>query len=102
MAWQRICRHAGDAKQQVDLPPSDAECGLQRSLHHHPARYPRQLVTLPELNRSKTSICRPDIPNRIQLFPVRKLSKMTRIPSTIPMLIQICWLMMDSTQSVVW
>jgi hypothetical protein len=29
MAPQRIRRHAGDANEQVHLPPPDAECGLQ-------------------------------------------------------------------------
>jgi len=38
---------------------------------------------------SQLSICRPDIPIRIQLFRVRNVSLM-RIPSTIPILIQIC------------
>jgi hypothetical protein len=33
---------------------------------------------------------------------VRNFSKMMRIPSMIPILIQICWLMMVSTLSVVW
>jgi len=71
MAPQRICRHAGDAKEQVHLPSPDAECGLQRPLHLCPACHPAQPVTLPELNRLKLSICRPDIRIRKQLFPVR-------------------------------
>jgi len=101
MAPQSIRRHAGDAKEQVHLHPTDAESRLQSRLHHCPARHPPQPVTLPEFNLLKSSICRPDIHIRIQLFPVRNLSMM-RIPSTIPILIQICWLMKVSTLSVVW
>jgi len=103
MAPQRIRRHAGDAKEQVHLHPLDAECALQSRLHIRPARHlpqPPQPVTLPELNILKLSICRPDIHIRIQLFPVRKFSMMMRIPSTIPIFIQICWLMKVGTLSV--
>jgi len=102
MAPQRIRRHAGDAKGQVHLLPPDAECGLQNRLHLHPARHPPQPVTHPKHNCLESSICRPDIRIRIHLFPVQNFSKMMRIPSTIPILIQICWLMMISTLSVVW
>src|SRR5882757_4333957 len=52
-------------------------------------RHPAQPLTPPGLNRLKSSICPPDIRIRIQLFPVRTCSKMMRIPSTIPILIQI-------------
>jgi hypothetical protein len=43
-----------------------------------------------ELNLLMSTICWPDIRIRIQLFPVRNDSKMMRIPSTIPISIQIC------------
>jgi hypothetical protein len=33
---------------------------------------------------------------------LQNCSKMMRIPSTIPILLKICWLMMVSTLSVVW
>jgi len=105
MAPQRICRHAGDAKKLVHLHPPDAECGLQSRLNIRPARHTPHLpqqVTLPELNLLKSSIFRPDICIRIQLFPVQNLSKMMRIPSTILILIQISWLMKVSTLSVAW
>jgi len=102
MAPQKIRRHAGDAEEQVHLPLTNAECGLQSRLHLRLAHHPPQPVTLPELNRLKSSICRPDIRIRIQLFPVRNISKIMRIPSTIPILIQICWLMMVSALCVVW
>jgi len=100
MAPQRNCRHAGDAKEQVHLPPPDAECGLQSRLHLRPARHKPQPVTHAEPNCLKSSICRPGILIRRQLFRLRNCSKMMRIPSTIPILIQICWLMMVSTLSV--
>jgi len=102
MAPQRIRRHAGAAKEQVDLHQPDAESGFQSWLHLHSVRHPPQPVTLPELNLPKSWICRPDIWIRIHLFPVQNVSKMMRIPSKIPILIQICWLMKVSTLSVVW
>ena len=102
IAPQRICRHAGDAKKQVHLCLPDTECGLQSRLYLHPARHPPQLVTLPELKHQKSSICWPDIRIRIQMFPVQNFSKIMRISSTISILIQIWWLRMVSTRSVVW
>jgi len=101
MASQRIRRHAGDVKEQVHLHPTDAESGLQSRLHHCPARHLPQLVTLPEFNLLKSSICPPDISIQMQLFTVWNFSMM-RIPSKIPILIQICWLMKVSTLSLVW
>jgi len=101
MALQRIRRHAGHAKLQVHLHPPDAESGFHRRLYLRQARHPPQPVTLPELNLLKSSICRPDIHIRIQHLPGRNISKMMRIPSTIPILIQICWLMKVSTLAVV-
>jgi len=82
MALQRIRRHAGEAKEQVHLHPTNAESGLQTGPHHCPARHPPQPVILTEFHLVKTSICLPDIRIRIQLFPVRNFSMM-RIPSTI-------------------
>jgi len=70
MAPQGIRRHAGHATEQVHLHPPDAETGFQSRLHFHQARHPPQPVTLPELNLLKSSMCRPDILIRIQLFPV--------------------------------
>jgi len=102
MALQRIRRHAGHTREQVHLHPPNAESGLQSRLHLHQARHPPQPVTLPELKLLKSSLCRPDIRIRIQLFPGRNISMMMRIPSTIPILIQICWPMKVSTLSVVW
>jgi hypothetical protein len=90
MAPQIIRRHTGQAKEQVHLPPPDAESGLQSRLNLHPARHPPQPVTLSELNLLKSSICLPDIHIRIHLFPVWNIQKMMRILSTIPILIQIC------------
>jgi len=90
MALQRIRRHAGHAKEHVHLHPADAESRFQSQLHLCQARHPPQPVTLPELNLLKSSMCRADIRIRIQLFPGRKISKMMRIPSTIPIFIQIC------------
>jgi len=55
-----------------------------------PPAHPPQPATLRELNLPKSCICRPDICLCIQLFPVRNFSMMMRIPSTIPILIQIC------------
>jgi len=105
MAPQRIRWHAGDTKEQVHLHPPDAECGLLSRLHlrpaHHPP-HPPQPVTLPGLNLLKSSICQPDIRISIQLLPVGNFSKMMRIPSTIPILIQICLLMKVSTLFVAW
>jgi len=101
MAPQRIRRHAGDAKEQVHLHPTNAESGLQSRLRHCPARHLPQLVSLLKFNFLKSSICPLDIHIRIQHFPVRNFSMM-RKPSTIPILIQICWLMKVSTLSVVW
>jgi len=102
MAAQTIRRHARHAMEQVHLHPSDVESGFQSRLHFCRAHYPPKPVTLPELNQLKSSICLSDIRIRIQLFPVVNISKMMRIPSTIPILIQICWLMKVSTLSVVW
>jgi len=105
MAPQRIRRPGGDAKEQVHLHPPDSECRLQSRVPIRPARHPPhppQAVTLLELNLVISSICRPDIRNRILLFPVGKFSMIMRIPSTIPILIQICWLMKVSTLSVAW
>jgi hypothetical protein len=102
MAPQRICRHAGDTKDLVHHPPPDSECRLHTRLHLHPAHYPPHPVTLPELNRLKSSICQPDIRIQIPLFPAHTCSKIRRILSMISILIQICWLMIVSTRSVVW
>jgi len=101
IALQRIHRHATDAKEQVHLQPTNAESGLQSRLHHCPVRHPPQPVTLPEFNLLKLSICLPDIHIRMQVFPVRNVLMM-RIPSTILILIQICWLMKVSTLAVAW
>jgi len=101
MAPQRICRRSAGTKKLVHLHQTDAESRLQSRLHHCPARHPPQPVPLPEFNPLKSSICLPDIRIRIQLFPVRNFSMM-RIPRTIPILIQICWLMKVSSLSVVW
>jgi hypothetical protein len=87
---QRIRRHAGAPEEQVHLLLPDAECGLQGQLHLPPACHPHQPVTLPDLNRLKSSLCPPDIRLRLQLFLGRNFSKMMRILSTIPILIQIC------------
>jgi len=102
MAPPWIRRHAGEAMEHVYLHPSNAETGLQSWLHLCPASHPPQPVTLPELNLLISSHCRPDIRICIQLFPVRNFSMMMKIPSTIPILIQISWLMKVSTLSVVW
>jgi len=102
MAPERICRQAGDAKKQVNLPPPDAACGLKDRLHICPACHPPQPETTPDINPLTSSICQPDICMRIQLFPVGNILHMMTIPSTILILIQICWLMMVSTLSVVW
>ena len=102
MAPQRIRRHSGHTKEQVHLHPPDAESGHQSQLHLRQARHLPQPVTLPELNRQKSSICQPDIHIYIQLFPVKHFSMIMRIPSTIRISIQICWLMMVGTLSVVW
>jgi len=101
MVPQRIRRHAGDAKEQVHLHQTDAESGLHSRLHHCPAHHLPLQVTLPEIILRKSSICLPDIRIRMQLIPVRNFSMM-RKPSTLPILIQICWLMKVSTLSVVW
>jgi len=101
MALQRIRRHAGDAKEQVHLHPTDAESRLQSRLHHCQSRHPPQPVTLPEFNLCKSSFYPPDLGVRIQLFPEGNFFMM-RKPSTIPILILICWLMKVSTPSVVW
>jgi len=90
MARQSICRHAGDRKEQINLHPPDAKCGLRSWLHisaawHRP--HLPQPVTLPELNLLKLSICRPDIGIHRQLFPMKHFLQMLRIPSTIPILI---------------
>jgi hypothetical protein len=90
LAPQKIHRHAGDAKERMHLPPPNAECGLQRRLQLHPARHPPQPVTLPELNRLKSSSCQLDLRIGIQLFSVWNFSKMIRIPSTIPIFFEIC------------
>jgi len=102
MASQRIRRHAGDTKDQVNLPPPNTECGLPSRLHLRPACHPLQLVTLAGLNCLKSSIYRPDIGICVQLFRVRNFSMILRIPSLILILIQIWWMMMVSTLSVVW
>ena len=102
LAPQSVCRNAGDSKDQVHLHPTNTESRHQSRLHPCPARHPPQPVNLAEHNIRKSSICWPNIPIHIQLFPRRKLVMMMRIPSTTPILIQICWLMKVSTQSVVW
>jgi len=101
MAPQWIRRHAGDAKEQVHLHPTNTESRLQSRLHHCPSHHLPQPVTLPEFNLLKLSICLPDIRIPMQLFRVRNFSMM-RTLSTITNLIQICWLMKVSTLSVVW
>jgi len=101
MALQRIRRHSGQAKEQVHLHLPNAESGFQSGLHLCQARHPPQPVTVAELNLLKSSISRSDIRIRIRPFPGRNILKMMRIPSTIPILIQICWLMKVSTLSVV-
>jgi len=53
MAPQRIRRHAGDAKEQVHLHPTDAESGLLSRLHHCPARHPPEWLTLLKFNLLK-------------------------------------------------
>jgi len=40
MAPQRICRHAGDAQEQLHLHPADPDSRLQSQLHHCPAWHP--------------------------------------------------------------
>jgi len=101
IAPQRIRRQAGDEKEQVHLHPTDAESGFHMRLHRCPARHPPQPVTLLKFNLLKSSICPPDIRIRRLLFPMRNFSMM-RNPSTIPILIQLCWLMKVCTLSVVW
>jgi len=102
MGPQRICRHSGDPEEQVHLHPSKAESWLQSRLHLCLARHLPQPVILLELNLLKSSICRPHIRIRIQLFLVRNFSMMMRIPSNIPIVIQICRLMKVRIRSVVW
>jgi len=53
MAPQRIRRHAGDAKEQVHLHPTDAGSGLQSRLRHCPACHPPQRLTLRTFNLLK-------------------------------------------------
>jgi len=53
MAPQRICKHAGDAKEQVHLHPTNPESGLQSWLRYCPARHPPQRLTLLKLNLLK-------------------------------------------------
>jgi len=84
MATHRIRRHAGHPKEQVHLHPPDAESGFQSRLHLCPACHPPQQVTAPELNLLKSWIWQSDIHIPIQLFPVQNISKIMRIPSTIP------------------
>jgi len=90
MALKIIRRHAGGAKEQVHLHPPNAESGFQSRLRIRPGHRPPRLVTLPEHNLLKLSICLRDRHIRIQLFPVWNFSKMMSIPSLIPILIQIC------------
>jgi hypothetical protein len=84
-----MCRQAGDAKEQVNLHLTDAENRLQSRLCLCPACHPTQLVTILEINILKSSRCQPDILIGIQLSRVRNFFMMMRIPSTIPILIQI-------------
>jgi len=90
MSPQWILRHPGDGKEQVYLPPTDTDSGIQSRCHLSPACHPPHPVTLLELNIPKSSICRPDICIHIWIIPLRNFSIMTRIARTIPILIQIC------------
>jgi len=101
MAPQSIRIPAGEEQEQVHLHPTDAASGLQSWLPHCPARQPPQPLTFPEFDLLKSSICTQDIRIQIQPFAVRNFL-MIRKPSTLPILIQISWLMNVSTLSVVW
>jgi len=121
MAPQRICRHAGDTMEQVQLHPTDTESRLQGRRYlcperhicpecqHSPECHPGHEVTMLQLNVPKSSICQPDICIHILLCPALNslhLMHMPRIASKIQILIQICWLMQEhplvSTLSDVW
>ena len=102
MAPQTVRRHAGDGNEQVHLHPPDEESRLQSPLHRVLPRQPPQPGTLLEFKILKSAICRPDIYIRILLFPMWNFSMMMRIPSTIPILIQICSLIKVGTLCLVW
>jgi len=93
MALQRIHRHAGGAKGQVYVHPTNADSRLQSQRHYCPQHHPPQPVTLPELNVSKSSICRPDMCIQIHLFRVLNLllpMHLPRMARTKQIFIQIC------------
>jgi hypothetical protein len=81
--------------------PRDEQNGLKSPLHLRSARHLPQLATPPGLNIMESSIGWPEILIRKQLFPVQNDLLMTRIPTTIPLLIQQWWLIKVSTLSVV-
>jgi len=113
----KICRHAADAKELVYLRPTDADSRLQSQLqsqlqsrcHLYPENHWPQPVTLPVLNISKSSICRPDMFIHIHLCPVLNHLHSINLPmiaSTTHISIQICCLMKEhplvSILSAVW
>ena len=49
-----ICRHAGDAKEQVYLGPTNSDSRLQKRHHLCLENHPPHQVTLPELNTPKS------------------------------------------------
>jgi len=71
-------------------PPARRRERIPEQTPPAPGTPPPRPVTLLELIMLISSICRLDIRMCIQLFPGRNISKMMRIPSTIPSLIQIC------------
>jgi len=102
MALQSIRKHAGDAKEQVYLHPTDAESQLQSQLqsqrHFCPEHHKPQPVSLPELNITKSLIGRPDLRIYKHIFPVLNYllsMHLPRIAWTIQILIQICCLMKE-------
>jgi hypothetical protein len=90
MALHRILRHTGDPKEEVNFNPTDADSRLQSRRHVCTACHPPQPVALPQLKVPKSSIYKLDIHIRIQFFLGRYFSIIMRIPSMIPILIQIC------------
>jgi hypothetical protein len=102
MAPQTIRRHAGDRKEQVHLHLHNAESGLPSRLHYVPECLLLQPLPPTDITFLKLSTCRPDIRIHIPFFHVRKFSTMLRTLITIPILIQICWLMTVSTLSGGW
>jgi len=102
MAPQRICRHPGEAKEQLHIHLTNAESWLQCRLYLYQECHPLQLVTLPEFKNLPSSIGQSDIHIFIQFFPTQNVSMMMRILSKVPIFILTCWLMKVSTLSVVW